>query len=247
MIISRTPFRISFFGGVSDHPKWYLENDGAVLSTTINHYCQISVRYLPPFFEHKHRIVWSQIENVQTVEQIQHPIVRETLKYLNIQEGLEIHHDGGLPARGGLGASSAFAVGLLNALYTLKNQEKSKMDLALEAIHIERDLVKTNCGDQDQIACARGGINLIQFSKDKPKIDSIPLDDTRVIQLQECLMLVFTGFQHDASKITESYNFNKKAELTAIHHLALHAYDVLEFGCIMEFGKLLDEEWQRKK
>ena len=247
MIISRTPFRLSLFGGGSDYPQYYLDNNGAVLSTTINRYCQLSVRYLPPFFEHKHRIVWSQIENVQTVDQIQHPIVRESLKYLDINDGMAIHHDGDLPARSGMGASSAFSVGLLNALYTLKGENKSKMDLALEAIHVERDLTKANCGSQDQVACSIGGLNLIKFSKDIPQVLNIPLEDSRVMELQECLMLVFTGFQHDTSQVVNTYNFNKKTELKAIHQMALHAYDILEYGCIVDFGKLLNEAWQRKK
>jgi len=239
--------RLSMFGGGSDYPDWYLENGGAVLSTTINKYCHLFVRYLPPFFEHKHRIVWSQIENVQEIDQIQHPIVRETMKYLKIEEGLAIHHDGDLPARSGMGASSAFAVGLLNALYALKGQDKSKMDLALEAIHVERDLIKSKVGSQDQIACSVGGFNLIEFGRDRPKVKSIPLDNSKIIQLQECLLLVFIGFPHNSNEITESYNFNKKTELQAIHQMALDGYKIIQSGCIVDFGKLLDEAWQRKK
>ena len=249
MIISRTPFRCSFFGGISDHPEWYLSNGGAVLSTTINKYCHVSARYLPPYFEHKHRIVWSQIELIQKISQIQNPIVRETLQYLKYSddEGLSIHHDGDLPARGGMGASSAFAVGLLNALYALKGKDKSKMDLALEAIHVERDLVKSNCGCQDQCACSFGGFNLIEFGRGNPKVKNIPLDNTKIIELQECLMLVFIGFPHDASHVTDSYNFNKKTELEAIKQMAFEGYKIIQSGCVVEFGKLLNEAWQRKK
>jgi len=136
MIISKTPFRISFFGGGTDYPAWYHNHDGAVLSTSIDKYCYITCRYLPPFFEHKHRIIYSLMEQVKDVSEIRHPAVRGCLKFLNIREGLEIHHDGDLPARTGLGSSSSFTVGLLNALYALKGIMISKENLAQDAIHV---------------------------------------------------------------------------------------------------------------
>src|ERR1700682_5359414 len=142
MIISRTPFRISFFGGGTDYPEWYREHGGAVLATTIDKYCYISVRELPPFFDHKFRVVYSIVENVREIREIQHPAVRGVLEWLKVAKGLEIHHDGDLPARSGLGSSSAFTVGLLNAVHALENRMISKRDLAREAIRIEQDVMK---------------------------------------------------------------------------------------------------------
>jgi len=163
MIISKTPFRVSFFGGGTDYPVWYKEHGGAVLSTTIDKYCYITCRYLPPFFEHKSRVVWSKIESVKDTEEIEHPAARAAIKHLGINEGLEIHHDGDLPARSGLGASSSFTVGLLNALYALKGKSPSKKELATEAIHLEQNVLKENVGAQDQTAAAFGGFNKIEF------------------------------------------------------------------------------------
>src|SRR3989338_6827248 len=150
MIISRTPFRISFFGGGTDYPVWYKENGGAVLSASIDKYCYLTCRYLPPFFEHKTRLAWSKLEAVKEVDEIQHPSAREVIKFLGIKEGLEIHHDADLPARSGLGSSSSFTVGLLNSLYSLLGKRPTKKQLALEAIHIEQELIKENVGSQDQ-------------------------------------------------------------------------------------------------
>ena len=164
MIISRTPFRISFFGGGTDYPVWFKENGGAVLATTIDKYCYISCRYLPPFFEHKSRIVYSKIENVKQIGEIEHPSVRETLRYMEIDEGIEVHHDGDLPARTGLGSSSAFTVGLLHCLYALKHVMPTKVQLATEAIHLERHILKEHVGSQDQVSAACGGVNRISFA-----------------------------------------------------------------------------------
>ena len=195
MIISRTPFRISFFGGGTDYPVWYRENCGAVLGTTIDKYCYITCRYLPPFFEHKHRIVYSQTEQVQDIDEIRHPSVRETLKFMGITEGMEIHHDADLPARTGLGSSSSFTVGLVHALYALKGIIPSKMQLALDTIHIEQERIKENVGSQDQTLAAFGGFNRIDFSQE-PHIEVRPITikPQRLELLQDHLMLPFTGF-----------------------------------------------------
>ncbi|MFP4473747.1 MAG: kinase, partial [Candidatus Omnitrophota bacterium] len=166
MIISRTPFRMSFFGGGTDYPEWFRQRPGAVLATTIDKYCYITCRYLPPFFEHKSRILYSQIENVRTIDEIDHPAVRETLRFLKIQEGVEVHHDGDLPARTGLGSSSSFTVGLLNSLYALLGKMSTDDQLAREAIHIEKDLCGDNVGCQDQTLAAYGGLNFIEFGGD---------------------------------------------------------------------------------
>ena len=165
MIITRTPFRISFFGGGTDYPKYFREHGGEVLSTTIDKYCYITCRYLPPFFSHKHRIVYSKVEAVKDLSEIEHPSVKAILSWLNWEEGLEIHHDGDLPAHSGLGSSSSFTVGMLHALAALKGRYISKEELASQAIHIEQDVIKENVGSQDQVAAAFGGFNRITFRK----------------------------------------------------------------------------------
>ena len=157
MIITKTPYRISFFGGGTDYPPWYRENGGAVLATSIDKYCYISCRTLPPFFEHKHRIVYSRIENVRELDEIQHPSVREVFRWAKVDRGLEVHHDGDLPARSGLGSSSSFTVGLIHALRALDGRYSSKDELARLAIHVEQDLIGENVGSQDQISAAYGG------------------------------------------------------------------------------------------
>lgn len=151
MIISRTPYRISLFGGGTDYPAWYTKHGGTVLATTIDKFCYLTCRYLPPFFEHRFRIVYSKIEDCQTAAEISHPAVRCVLQYLGIERGLEIHHDGDLPARSGMGSSSSFTVGLLHALYALQGKMPSKRQLATESIHIEQQILGETVGSQDQI------------------------------------------------------------------------------------------------
>ena len=171
MIISRTPFRISFFGGGTDYPRWYNEHEGRVLATSINKYCYITLRYFPPFFDHKYRIVYFKRETVKNISEIQHSSVRETLRFMNWGYGVEVHHDGDLLARTGLGSSSAFTVGLLNALYALKGKMVTKRQLALEAIHIEQDKIKENVGSQDQTIAAFGGFILFFVKPEsQPKV-----------------------------------------------------------------------------
>lgn len=252
MIITRTPFRISFFGGGTDYPVWYRENPGAVLSTTIDKYCYLTVRYLPPFFPHKHRIVWSKIELVKDINEILHPAVRAILNYLKIDKGVEIHHQGDLPARSGMGSSSAFTVGLLHALYALKGKIISKERLAKEAIHIERDILKENVGSQDQVAAAFGGFNKICFSgNDEIKLYPITISRERIKELENHLMLFFTGLSRTASKIAKSQikkTPERKKELTLMYQMVDEAIKILsEKRDIKEFGKLLHETWLLKK
>ena len=166
MIITKTPYRISFFGGGTDHPLWFKEHGGKVLATTFDKYCYISLRNLPPFFDHKYRIVYSQIEDINSINEIKHPAVKEVLKYFHSNKGVEIHHDGDLPARSGLGSSSSFTVGLINAMNAQKGKYCSPYELASTAIHIEQDLIKECVGSQDQISAAYGGFNEIEFFKD---------------------------------------------------------------------------------
>jgi len=252
MIITRTPFRISFFGGGTDFPAWYKENGGAVISTTIDKYCYISCRRLPPFFEYKHRIVYSRSEQANEIDEIIHPSVRETMRFMNITEGLEIHHDGDLPARSGLGSSSSFTVGLLHALYALKGKIVSKKKIALDAIHIEQNMIKENVGSQDQMAVAFGGLNKITFMGNHDiEVTPITIGHERLQKFQEHLMLFFSGFSRSASKIEAekiSMISNKKAELIAMKKLVDVAINILNGeGDIIDFGKLFEESWKLKR
>lgn len=253
MIISRTPFRISFFGGGTDYPVWYRENGGAVLGTTINKYCYISARYLPPFFDHRHRIVYSKVENVKDISEIEHPAVRAVLGYLGINHGVEIHHDGDLPARSGLGSSSAFTVGLLHALYSLKGVMCTKERLAAEAIHVERDLLKENVGSQDQVLTAYGGFRRVSFNGDSSvHVAPVVLTGARVSELERHLMLFFTGFSRTASEIAGAQiqnTRNKKHQLWIMKQMVDEAIAILTNPTreITEFGMLLHEAWKLKR
>ncbi|MBI2529159.1 MAG: kinase [Candidatus Rokubacteria bacterium] len=252
MIISRTPFRVSFFGGGTDYPVWFREHGGAVLATTINKYCYISCRYLPPFFSHRSRVVWSQIELVQAREEIQHPVVREALGVLGVTEGIELHHQGDLPARTGLGSSSAFTVGVLNALYGLRGIMPAKEQLAREAILIEQERLKEHVGCQDQVIAAYGGFNRIDFWGDsgfRPSPIMIPWE--RLNELQDRLMLFFTGLSRTASDIAAtqvSASPHKARELRVMHQMVDEAINILKSPQgLDDFGRLLDESWQLKR
>lgn len=252
MIISRTPFRISFFGGGTDYPIWTRERPGAVLATTINKYCYISCRWLPPFFDYRTRILYSKVEQVRSIDEIQHPAVRETLRHLSIDAGVEIHHDGDLPARTGLGSSSTFTVGLLHALYGLKGFMPSKMDLALNAIHVEQERIRENVGMQDQVLAAYGGFNRIDFRADRPiQVSPMLIPSARLEELQDHLLLYFTGFTRIASEIAEDLITQipkKTAELARMMELLEEAIRLLNgSGDLGEFGRLLHESWQIKR
>ena len=253
MIISRTPFRISFFGGGTDYPVWYDENGGAVLATSINKYCYITCRYLPPFFEHKYRIVYSKTEQTKNISEIQHPSVKETLYFMGIDRGVEIHHDADLPARTGLGSSSAFTVGMLNALYALKGKMVTKRQLALDAIHIEQNRLKENVGSQDQTTAAFGGFNRIEFGGEHQiLVQPITLNSAKCRLFQERLMLFFTGFSRIASDIAGEQikkTPDRKDELTRMRELVDEANGILNGGDsdISDFGKLLHESWMIKR
>ena len=253
MIISRTPYRISFFGGGTDYPAWYLKNDGEVLSSTIDKYCYLSCRYLPPFFEHKIRIMWSQNELCQDICEIIHPSVRETLKYLAMKtEGLEVYHQGDLPARSGIGSSSSFTVGLLNAMYALKGKMIDKEQLAKESIHIEQDVIKETVGSQDQISAAYGGVNHIKFfSSGSFSVNPIVVDLDRIAELNQHLMLFFTGVVRTADKIAKSYTVGiekKSKHLCLMGKMVSEAIGILNSTrSIDDFGKLLHEAWTEKK
>jgi D-glycero-alpha-D-manno-heptose-7-phosphate kinase len=251
MIISRTPFRVSFFGGGTDYPLWFKDHPGAVLATTIDKYCYITARYLPPFFEHRSRIIYSQMEHVKNIDEIDHPSVRETLRFLKIDEGVEIHHDGDLPARAGLGSSSSFTVGLLNSLYALKGVMSTKDQLAREAIHIEQNMIKENVGCQDQVLAAHGGFNYIEFGGEGHLNQRrVTLPKETVSALQDHLMLCFTGFSRTASEIAQHQIANipkKTKELYAMYGFVKEALRLLNEAKLVEFGRLLHESWLLKR
>jgi len=253
MVITKTPFRISFFGGGTDYPGWYRSFGGAVLATTIDKYCYITCRNLPPFFEHKHRIVYSRIENVTRIDEIEHPAVRGVLDWMNTVQGLEIHHDGDLPARSGLGSSSAFTVGLISALKAMRGELVTKHQLASDAIFVEQNLLKENVGSQDQISAAFGGFNKITFNKDDSfDVAPITIGVNRREELRSHLLLCFTGFSRIADVIAKSKinNLaNREAELTCMGQMVDEAIKILLNNNlpIEEFGNLLDLSWKYKR
>jgi len=251
MIISRTPFRVSFFGGGTDYPAWFKKNKGAVLATTIDKYCYITCRYLPPFFEHRSRIIYSKMEQVRQINEIDHPAVREALRFLKIHQGVEIHHDGDLPARTGLGSSSSFTVGLLNSLYALKGVMPTKAKLAREAIHVEQKMCKENVGCQDQALAAHGGLNYIEFGgKEHLQVRRVTISEQRIRSLENHLMLYFTGFSRTASTIAAHQIKNipkKKKELEVMYQMVQQATKLLNGNHLKEFGRLLDENWKIKR
>lgn len=252
MIISRTPFRISFFGGGTDYPNWYKKNGGVVLATTINKYCYITVRFLPPFFDHKYRIAYNIIEKCKKRNQIIHPAVREVIRFLEIKEGLEIKHDSDLPARSGLGSSSAFTVGLLHALYALIGYIPNKQKLAKESIYIEQKILKETVGSQDQVLAAFGGFNHITFQKNGEMIiKPVTISSRRIEELQNHLMLFYTGISRTASNVAKTYvnNINlQKQTLDGMKQLVEEALLVLNSNQnINHFGKLLNKAWEAKR
>lgn len=253
MIISRTPFRISFFGGGTDYPAWFRQNGGVVLATTIDKYCYISCRYLPQFFEHKYRIVYSRIENVREICEIEHPAARAVLGWMKCDQGIEIHHDGDLPARSGLGSSSSFTVGLINAIMALNGRHITKEQLAKDAIHIEQDVIQENVGSQDQISAAYGGFNRIAFNPDGSfDVAPVIIDRPKLHVLEKHLMLFFTGLSRNASDIAKVQIENLKSretELGQMQEMVDEAIGILDGGgsSIDDFGRLLHESWIHKR
>jgi D-glycero-alpha-D-manno-heptose-7-phosphate kinase len=252
MIVSRTPFRISFFGGGTDYPSWYREHGGAVLATSIDKYCYLTCRYLPPFFEHRYRLVYSKIENCHTMEGISHPAAREVLRFMQMERGVEIHHDGDLPARSGMGSSSAFTVGLLHALYALKGRMPSKHQLAMESIQVEQDMVKETVGSQDQVLAAYGGLNQVSFHPNgEITVRPMALAYDRVRELNAHLMLFYTGIKRTAAEVAKSYVNQigeKKRQLHRLRKMVDESVAILNDGKdLLAFGELLHEAWVAKR
>ena len=252
MIISKTPYRISFFGGGSDYPSWYVNNGGMVLSTTINKFVYISCRNLPPFFNHKYRIVWSKLETVKKTNEIKHNAVRELLNLMKIKKGMEIHYDGDLPARSGMGSSSSFVVGLVNTINTLLKIKFNKKELAKKSIYFEQKILKETVGSQDQIATSYGGLNKIKFFPGgKFQVCTIKIDEKNIHQLNQNLILMYTGIKRTAHQIAKSYvkklNKDKKNEIMQILKITEKAENALKDSNFDDFGRLLHQSWLIKK
>lgn len=253
MIITRTPFRISFFGGGTDLPYFYRKHGGEVLSATIDKYLYITCRHMPPFWEYKHRFVYgSNTEIVSTLDEIDHPSIRETLRFLNIEYGVDMHYNTDIPARSGIGSSSSFTVGLLNALNGLNGRITSKHDLMIDSIHIEQDMIREAVGSQDQAAAAYGGLNHIVFRKDGGiEVQPVTISEARSAELNQHLILVFTGFQRFAKDIEKDKIRtieDQTNNLLKMRNYVAQAIDILNSNTdIGQFGQLLHENWQKKK
>lgn len=250
MIITQTPFRMSFFGGGTDFEGYYRENGGAVLSTTFDKYCYVNVKHLPRFFDYSTELMYAKTERVTNIEDIQHPAIRNAMKMLDMHE-IRLTYEADLPARSGLGTSSSFAVGMLNAFYALKGKYADKKKLADDAIYLERVLCAEKGGIQDQIAASFGGFNRIDFNGDGYTVNPVIVSPKRKEELNGNLLLFFTGFSRFSSDIqqtTEKSMKEKTAELKRMHSLVDEAERILVSKTdLNEFGKLLHETWQLKR
>lgn len=254
MIISKTPVRISFFGGGTDYPEYFNEYGGCVLSTTIDKYVYITINKIGGLLDDKYRIAYKKIELCNSISEIEHPSVRETLRYLNIIDGLDINIFSDLPARTGLGSSSSFTVGLLNALYAYEGKVKSKLDYAKEAIYIEKEILNENVGVQDQLAAACGGLNYMKLSSSGYEVNPIILSKERKLVLDSNLLLYYTGISRFATEVlTEQIEKTKErkvmVELKDIYNMVQDGIKILSDDSIplSDFGNLLDKTWQAKK
>jgi len=253
MIISRTPFRVSFFGGGTDYPIWYRKNSGRVINTAIDKYCYVTLRELPPFFKYKHLLRYFEREEVNTIDEIKHPSVRECLKFLNINKYIELVHHADLPAQSGLGSSSTFTVGMLRAAYALINQMPSKYQLAQNAIEIEQNIIGEAVGSQDQTAAAFGGFNRIDFGGHREvEVTPLTISPEKMKNLQDHLMLFFTGFSRNACDVAQKQieiTNSKVNELNTMIDLCKEAEEKLVSSDIgfLEWGELLNEQWKIKK
>jgi D-glycero-alpha-D-manno-heptose-7-phosphate kinase len=252
MIITKTPYRISLFGGGSDYPVWYRENGGEVLSFSIDKYCYLTTRVLPPFFEHNFRVVYSKIESTNTFEEIAHPAVRESIRHFAKDLKLEIQHHGDLPARSGVGSSSAFAVGLIHSLLLLQNEHVDANDIASKAIWLEQEVLKEFVGSQDQIACALGGMNYIRFAKDLEwVVEPISIGTNLTNDIEDRMVMIYSGVHRSSSHVSKTLldNIEAKARaLTRSIELAREARNIiLSNGDLDLIGEMLDESWYLKK
>ena len=249
MIITRTPFRMSFFGGGTDMPEFFRDNGGSVISTTFDKYCYVTARHLPPFFDYRNELVYSRIERVSDPSELEHPAVRNAMAMLDMRD-VRVTYDADLPARSGLGTSSSFAVGLLNAFHCMKGTYASKERLAREAIHLERDLCQEAGGWQDQVAAAYGGLNRIDFSGDSFTVRPVVISNERRRELESSLLMFFTGFTRFSSEMQRE---NRVADKTALLKEMLALVDEAEAALtdkarpLSDFGRLLDKTWRLKR
>ena len=252
MIISKTPYRLSLFGGGTDYPAWYENNPSKIVSAAMANYCYVNVKELPPFFEHTIKATYSKVESVNKVDDLEHPAIRGCLKHLNILNNITVGHDGDLPARSGIGSSSSFTVGLLHALYAYKGQEVDKRQLAKEAIYVEQVLLNENVGIQDQIMAAHGGIQIIHMNGDW-KTESLNVSNDYMNEFQSHIMLGFSGISRIADVQAKKKVDNIKAGLNhnllkETVNLAESAIDSLAKETDMSIiGKLLDDGWRLKR
>lgn len=254
MVITRTPYRLSLFGGGTDYPEWYRLHGGQVLAGAIDRFCYLTVRWLPPFFEHRHRIVYSRVESVREVAEIAHPAVRAALGSFQIRDGVELHHDGDLPARSGIGTSAAFAVGLLHALGVLTGRSCDRWSLAREAVHLERELLQETGGVQDQYTCALGGFHHFRFGTDGSVVSERSERLERVLpDLERWLVLLYSGVQRYSHEVSQPLlgRIEQTSPLLArTAQIVSEARRLIEDGSEESFahvGGLMDETWQIKQ
>lgn len=250
MIITQTPFRMSFFGGGTDFPDFYKEHGGAVISTTFDKYCYVNVRHLPRFFDYSTELSYSKTERVNQTEDIQHPAIREAMKMLDMHE-IRLTYEADLPARSGLGTSSSFAVGMLNAFYALKGKYADKRKLADDAIYLERVLCGEHGGVQDQIAASFGGFSRIDFDENGYSVNPVIISPDRKKTLNENLLLFFTGFSRFSSDIqseTQKCLQDRQTQLLEMYGLVDEAEKILTSKSdLNDFGRLLDYTWKLKR
>jgi len=252
MIISRTPYRISLFGGGTDYPAWFHRHGGEVLAASINRYCYLTCRYLPPFFEQRFRIVYSITEECNEAREIKHPVVRAALEMFRLQHGVELHHDGDLPARSGIGSSSSFTVGILHALHALRGEIISKEDLAKAAIHLEQAMLKESVGCQDQVSAAYGGFNHIEFlPSGEFRVQPLTLGAERIEEVVGHLMLFYTGIRRISSDVAATYVNDLEARAVQLQRAQQSVGEakrlLMQKGRMKELGELLHETWLQKR
>ena len=251
MIITKTPFRMSFFGGGTDMPEFFNEHGGAVISTTFDKYCYVNVRHLPPFMPYYSELVHSRFERVNDIEDVEHPLIRECMRLHDIHE-IRLTYEGDLPARTGLGTSSTFAVGMLNAFCALKGKMMSKRQLAEEAIHVEREILKEHGGWQDQIAAAYGGLNRIDFAENQFKVTPMIIHPDRKKLLNDSLMLFYTGVSRFSSEVQKDTMSNQQDKLTQLKEMLSLVDDAQKIlvdkqSDMRDLGRLLDHTWKLKR
>ena len=255
MIITKTPYRLSLFGGGADYPAWFVSRETKIVSAAMANYSNLYVRTLPPFFEYKIRVTYNRIENTNTIEEIQHPSVRACLQYVGINNGISIGYDGDLPARSGIGSSSSFTVGLLNALYAYKGITKNSFELATEAINVEQNIIGESVGVQDQIMAAYGGIKVIELSGANIKVRNLKIPDSYVDEFESHIMLGFSGISRlsevQAKKQVDSIKEGKSVQtLEAMQKITYEALRIFEHessSAIKDIGLLLQEQWNYKR